>query len=485
MTPGLIFPVGAAASEIFLLKDSVSFSIGRSKENQLQIPDIDVSRRHCAVTAEDGKFLLKDLKSRHGTYVNGAAITETGLKHGDSIRLGNSLILFLTEDETAVFLNQDFQFDNGTLATRSEILFEIDGEEELQKMPPDINALAKFGQALNEMKDAQSLQNRFLEIILKIIPAEHGAILLFENDLEKPSSVSVLSPNRTEKMTISRTVSRRILSERTALLSNDLSDEDLKKAESLMATRIKSLLCVPLRIGGAAGLIYLDSSNVESGFTENHLHQLTAISFLISAALERQFSIENLERENARLQTELEIETNLIGVSDQINKVFQLIIKVSPSNSNILITGESGTGKELAAQSIYRNSRRREKPFVTINCAVLSENLLESDLFGHEKGAFTGAIAQKKGKLEIADGDTVYSRRNRRTRTAAASPSAARFAGARIRARRRQPDDKNGCQIDCRDQSKSGGRSQKRDFPRRPFFSPECRWAKYAAAPPA
>jgi transcriptional regulator with PAS, ATPase and Fis domain len=115
-----------------------------------------------------------------------------------------------------------------------------------------------------------------------------------------------------------------------------------------------------------------------------------------------------LEKENARLQTELEIETNLIGVSQEINKVFQLIKKVSPTDSNVLITGESGTGKELVAQTLHRNSRRSDKPFMAINCAVLNEHLLESDLFGHEKGSFTGAVALKRGKLEIADGGTVF-----------------------------------------------------------------------------
>lgn len=406
MNPRLIFPAGALDPKMFPLTDNEPFSIGRAESNQLVISAIGVSRRHCIISGENGAFQVKDLESYNGTFVNNQPVTETALKHGDSIRVGKTEILFLSEDEDFIPPHYNFQFDNGALVTQSEIVFGIG--QSLEKTPTDLNALAEFGQAVVNLKDSSKLQKRFLEIILEIIPAERSAILLFENDADEPFSVCVVNADKTGKMTVSRTVSQRVLSERIALLSNDLFDENLNKAESLIATSVASLLCVPLQIGEKRGLIYLDSRIADTLFTENHLRQLTAISFLISAALAQQISIEELQNENARLQTEYEIETNLIGVSDEINKVFQLIKKVSPTDSNVLITGESGTGKEMAAQSIYRNSPRRDKPFIAINCATLNDNLLESDLFGHEKGAFTGAIAQKKGKFEIADGGTIF-----------------------------------------------------------------------------
>jgi two-component system NtrC family response regulator len=99
---------------------------------------------------------------------------------------------------------------------------------------------------------------------------------------------------------------------------------------------------------------------------------------------------------------------NFIGKSKAIRDVFETIRKVAPSNATVLIEGESGTGKELVAKSIHFNSSRRDKPFIAVNCSALAENLLESELFGHEKGAFTGAVARKKGRFELADHGTLF-----------------------------------------------------------------------------
>jgi transcriptional regulator with GAF, ATPase, and Fis domain len=101
-------------------------------------------------------------------------------------------------------------------------------------------------------------------------------------------------------------------------------------------------------------------------------------------------------------------EETLLGESARMKAVYRLLTKVAPADSTVLIEGESGTGKELAARALHRNSRRSGKPFLAINCAAIPEALLESDLFGHERGAFTGAATQKKGRLEVADGGSVF-----------------------------------------------------------------------------
>src|SRR5205823_2726631 len=118
--------------------------------------------------------------------------------------------------------------------------------------------------------------------------------------------------------------------------------------------------------------------------------------------------VERLESENQRLRADERFEHNMVGESAPMRQVYSFISKVAPTDSTVLIFGESGTGKELAARALHQNSKRAVQPFIAVNCAALSESLLESELFGHEKGAFTGALAQRKGRLELADAGTLF-----------------------------------------------------------------------------
>jgi Nif-specific regulatory protein len=156
------------------------------------------------------------------------------------------------------------------------------------------------------------------------------------------------------------------------------------------------------------GVIYLDTAEPDTVFDRDHLQLVSAISAITAVAIQNARHIEWLISENQRLIADFNIEHNLVGESAPIRDVLQFISKVAPTDSTVLLSGESGTGKELAARAIHLNSRRADKAFMAVNCAALAESLLESELFGHEKGSFTGALMQKKGRLEIADGGTVF-----------------------------------------------------------------------------
>ena len=143
-------------------------------------------------------------------------------------------------------------------------------------------------------------------------------------------------------------------------------------------------------------------------FEDEHVHFLNSVAGIAAVTLENVLATEVLRNENRRLQAELDLEGVIIGESKPMHQVENFIARVAKSDSTVLIRGESGTGKELVARAIHRNSLRADKPFVAINCAAIPEALLESELFGHEKGSFTGAIATKKGRLEIAEGGTVF-----------------------------------------------------------------------------
>ena len=145
------------------------------------------------------------------------------------------------------------------------------------------------------------------------------------------------------------------------------------------------------------GVIYLDTREPDTFFDTDHLQLVSAISAITAVALENARHIEWLVSENRRLVADFGIEHNLVGESGPIRDVLQFISKVAPTDSTVLISGESGTGKELVARAIHRNSKREDKPFMAVNCAALAETLLESELFGHERGSFTGALVQKEG----------------------------------------------------------------------------------------
>ncbi len=395
MFPRLVKLSDVTETILLDLKENEDFSIGRIDGNSLPLPHVSISRRHCLIAFSDERFTIKDLESHNGTYVNDSRIKEKTLEHGDRLRIGNFDFLFLTE-ASGEESTPRATFDDGLLITKSDIFI----VPEKARIAGDLNVLLKLGKAINEAENAGKLQKSFLKIILETVPAERGAILLFEDDSETPASICVQSDD--PKMTVSRTVTERVRREKIALISNELGS--LENAESIMATRVTSVLCVPLK----NGVIYLDASDGRMKFTENHLQLMTAVSFLVSAALEQFVSISDLQNENLRLRESLQIETSIIGESPQIRKILELAAKVAKSDSNVLIIGESGTGKEMVAQTIHRNSTRAKKPFTAINCAVLTENLMESELFGHERGAFTGAFAQKQGKFEIADGGTLF-----------------------------------------------------------------------------
>lgn len=409
MKPRLIILSGSLEPETISLEEIETFTIGRAVKNHLAIPDYGSSREHAVIRATAEGFMLEDLDSRNGTFVNNSPAHKLLLKHGDRIRVGQTNILFLTEEENQEMLFSDeIQFDEDVFLTQTDVKIPL--EQNSAFLSADLIVLTKIGKALNDINSSEELQKKFLEIILELIPAERGAIILLNDDFTSPNSVCVLNKIKrgNEAMHVSRSVTNRVLSEKIAVLKNNISQNTSETSESLITSGVNSVLCVPLLLGDISGLIYLDSGDILFEFENHHLQQMTAIANLIVAALKNARHLEYLKNENELLQNWADIETNMIGESVAMKTLAQLVAKVSPTDSTVLICGESGTGKELVARAIHKNSLRRSKPFVALNCAVLNENFLDSDLFGHEKGAFTGAVAQRKGKIETAEGGTLF-----------------------------------------------------------------------------
>lgn len=420
MNPRLISIAGPFEGATFGLGDQ-EFSIGREPGNTLTIDDRKMSRCHCSVNKEAGWYKITDLESRNGTFVNGVPVKERRLEHGDQLRVGQSVFIFLVHDTEADERTSPIQVEDENWISRSAV--ELRPDQTLLLRPlagpelpaterafRDLNALVRIITAISSLQAVEAIQRKLLESVFEIIPADHGAVILCDEDAE--SFASVVSQHRLPRtqgpVQVSRTATSRAMRERIALLSNDVLQE-FSTSESLKAASIRSLLVAPLALAGRPlGVVYLYTNDPKGQFDKDHLQLVAAVAGMAAPAIENARRLEWLQGETQRLQAEIDIEHNMVGESSKMREVYQFIAKVAPADSTVLICGESGTGKELVARAIHRNSPRASKPFVAINCAALTETLLESELFGHERGAFTGALAQKKGKLEVAEGGTVF-----------------------------------------------------------------------------
>lgn len=418
--------------------------IGRESSNPVCLDDLSVSRRHCLIKHEpaqaadktapsettdpaapepEGGFTIVDLESFNGTFVNGVPVKQQTLAHGDQIAVGDVVLLFLLH-ETDAGVKATIQPDEGDLITRSTVRLRREDslylrpDRVLAELPAtarvarDLNTLLKISNTANSIRGISQLQRELLKLTLEVIPAEREAILLVDRGQDMFGSICGWSKSAglDDSIKVSQTITNQVLREGVALLSNDLFEsEGLSERPSLVDARVCSVLCVPLIfLEKTLGVIYLDTSDPAARFDEGHLQLVTAIAGIAAAPLENARRLAWLEDENQRLNEEIHVEHQMIGESAPMRALYQFIGKVAPADSTVLIRGESGTGKELVARAIHTNSTRVTKPFIAINGATLSETLLESELFGHEKGAFTGAIAQKRGKLEVADGGTLF-----------------------------------------------------------------------------
>jgi transcriptional regulator with GAF, ATPase, and Fis domain len=408
MNPKLIPLTGTVSGGIYEIREA-EIAIGREDANQIVIEDKSVSRRHCLLSRQGERFLLKDLQSHNGTFINDVPVIERVLEHGDCIRLGTSLLLFVLHEAEPVPASSKIQFVEGDELTKSGIRLKLG--DVLHLMARDLSTLLRVSKALKSSHGLESLQQTLLELILDVIPAERGVILLTDELLSDEPLITTLDKRSGTRgpIRLSRTVIQQVSSERTAIMSNDVaSNHTLGTAQSLVGAQVRSLLCVPLEFNQAVGVIYLDAYDPAIRFDQSQLQLLTAIAGIAAIALENARRFGRLEGEYTRLRQVTRAEHNMVGESPGVLNICRLIERVAPSDSTVLILGESGTGKELAAYAIHQNSQRARRPFVVVNCATLTDTLIESELFGHERGAFTGAIQQKKGKLEVADGGTVF-----------------------------------------------------------------------------
>lgn len=421
MRPRLLVIAGPLKDSTISLPEGEA-TLGRDPGNAVAIIDPSVSRKHCLFRRDDdGRFQLRDLGSRNGTMVNGLSVKEQWLHHGDEVVAGDSVFLFLTEEESAPTVGR-VEFDEIQHTTETKIIHPkevmyLQPDRLLKELPVgsqvarNLSTLLKISRVVHAIRDLEELQAQLLDLIFEVVPAGRGAILLAEGAGQEFNCLYARTrqPGQSQLVRVSRTIARQVMSDNVAILGVDVASGKLRDVESLAKAEVRSLLCVPLSVfQRTIGCIYLDNTNAAARFQEDHLQLVAAIAGVSAVALDNARRLQWLEQENQRLTTEISQDQNLVGEGAQMKEILQFVARVAPADSTVLIQGESGTGKELVARALHTNSRRKNKPFVAINCAAIPDALLESELFGYERGAFTGANAQKRGRLEVAEGGVVF-----------------------------------------------------------------------------
>lgn len=376
--------------------------IGRMRTCGIRLHDSAVGKQHAKIVLHGGKVSIIDLNSRSGIYVNNRKITSAELADGDIVRIGNSTFTFSAEPA--------LRRDTGEMVVIASLKAEetdkarLEFVKQAESEKGDLAFLYEIAGALLPDTSSEDLLRKFLDhLVRRFRPT--GAHIFLVNPNTRQLELHA-SRSQAEVPPLSTTMVRQSFEKQESLLvQNAYADPRFSDVDSVRLYKIRSALCVPL---GRLGVINLCHTSKQNAFTQRDLKMLSLISALAAPPIEKAFHLETAEEAVRELTRIVKGQYDIVGKSPAIRQVFEVIGRASKTDSNVLILGESGTGKELVARALHFNSERSRKPFVAVNCASLAESLIESELFGHERGAFTGAVEARPGKFEQADGGTLF-----------------------------------------------------------------------------
>ncbi len=374
--------------------------------NELTIYDASVAKRHCLITRREGAVVVTDLDSPQGTFVNDIAVKKKTLKNGDTLRIGDCELVFRDGSRIA-------RKKTNLKAERHEVIDVLPAPllhqpslpppqvTDVGRMARDLNALFKVANAINSQRDLESLQKGILQLLFEVVPTDAGAIQIIDNVERGPTST--VTWKREDRLVpdfaVRHEMVLRTLWERSTVVADF----------SPTSRQAEKVLCVPLvALQKTIGVIYLVCFSPSEIFGRDHVNFVSSVAAIAAVTLESVLAMESLRAENRQLRQQLATDEPMVGESLQMQQLAETVEKVASGDSAVLILGESGVGKEMVARAIHQKSSRSAQPFIAINCAAIPDTLIESELFGYEKGAFTGAVLSKRGKLELAAGGTLF-----------------------------------------------------------------------------
>ena len=407
--------------------DKPTTTIGRRPANDIILEDPSVSRTHAEVARqEDGSFEVCDIGGKWPVRVNERLASRHRLQDGDRIQIGIATLVFRAQPPRPT---PRVEFPAPGLVEEPFEVLALDARKTLLPAPEqpesaDLTQLRKdrqrlmllygFGREIHShLEDTAGVLEEIMNMAMETLDAERGFIALLNEstgELECEVARDQSAGRDADSLQVSRTIVHKVIREGASVLTeNALQAGQFGDAKSVQEFEIRSAVCVPLMFRDKTlGVIYLDNRTSVGSFGQDDLVFLTALGQLAGIALGNAALHRQVVQENRRLGEALKPRFHLLGTSASMEKVYTTIRKAAPSLVTVLLMGETGTGKELAAKAIHDLSPRRDEPFIAVNCAAIPKELIESELFGYEKGAFTGATSASDGKFRAADGGTIF-----------------------------------------------------------------------------
>jgi Nif-specific regulatory protein len=419
---------GQSAGSSFELDGPVS-TLGRAPNNQVVLSDYHLSGEHGQIFREDDHYIYRDLRSTNGSRVQreGTELVldgqgpggrwETTLQDGDKLLLGNPADPVVVQCRVRVEDGQPREEVRSQLPVAE--FNQVQGRIEAERAAALYEIAKKLGRRGLELT---AVFEGLAEAVFELLPkSTHVAIDLADDPDGRLNTVYMRARGRagagpSDRFQVSRSLVRRVQRDKAAVLVDDAPTK--VGSESVMSASIVSMLGVPLWDGDTIrGVLQADNRGGAGFFANGDLEVITALAGMATLAIENARLVQRLRLAEEKLRGEVKYLkgreekrrfADIIGDSQAMGAIFRQLEKVIDTRATVCIEGETGTGKEMIASAIHYQGRRREKLFVAQNCAAVPENLLESELFGHKKGAFTGADHDKKGLFEIADGGTLF-----------------------------------------------------------------------------
>jgi transcriptional regulator with GAF, ATPase, and Fis domain len=385
-----IHPPGTGVKVYHIYKKITSLGKGEDVDVFLQDPLLADTHAHIHFDGRDFNISVTDRDL--DLHVNGRRRTKHRLSQDDRIRVGGAEIEFSLYDEPVT--------DEVAAKTMAEL--------------NSYKRLFEFSQKLMNNYEIPSLLDALLDVVVQVSNADKGFIVLLESG---EPVVKVARNLRRETISdavrhLSDSIIKKVVETKQALIISDaLNDSSFKNSLSVMNLRLTSVMCVPLlERGDLIGLIYVGNDNVAQLFDQSALEILTIFAAQASLVIRNALLVNELQLDNQSLQDRIERIRfgEILGSSPAMQEVFRKVQRVATTDITVLVTGETGTGKELIAHELHNRSPRAKGPFISVNCGAIPENLLESELFGHVRGAFTGAIANKLGRFQSANKGTLF-----------------------------------------------------------------------------